>query len=194
MAINFDPMVSNAPQNNFSESTEGYVQGAFVDDPTSRMYLSSGKVKSTVTLPVWGGIPINELVPAVNSLGPDLDLSTSYATISGFTTNNQGYNMILVPGNNAPQAVAGMSMNFFRMGSNARLAVQCDATLAAALDGNAITQQVSWDFTNQKLIAFAVTALPVKVLSVSTTSKIISYNATTKVLSWTTGAAAIIQL
>lgn len=194
MAISFNPMGSNAPQNNFSDSTEGYVQGAFLDDPTSRMYLSSGRIKSTVTTPVWGGVPINELVSAVNSMGSDLDLSTTYATITGFTTNNQGYNMILTPGNNVPQAQALMSMNFFRMGSNARIAVQCDTTLAAALDGNSISQQVSWDFTNQKLIAFAVTALPVKVLSVHTTSKIVSYNATTKVVSWVTGAAAIIQL
>lgn len=194
MTISFNPMGSNAPQNNFADSTEGYVQGAFMDDPTTRMLLSSGQIKSTVTLPVWGGIPINELVPTVNSMGPDLDLSTSYATITGFTTNNQAYNMILTPGNNAPQAQALMSMNFFRLGSNARIAVQCDATLAAALDGNAISQQVSWDFTNQKLIAFAVTALPVKVLGVNTASKIISYNAVTKVVSWIVGAAAIIQL
>lgn len=183
MGISFNPMGSNAPQNNFSDSTEGYVQGAFMDDPTSRMYLSSGTVKSTVTAPIWGGMAIEELVPTVNSMGPDIDIAAAYANVTGFTTSNQAYNMILTPGNNVQQAQALMSVNFFRLGSNARIAVQCDAALAAALDGNSVDQQVSWDFTNQKLITFAVTALPIKVLSVNTSSKIVSYNAGTGVVS-----------
>ena len=51
----------------------------------------------------------------------------------------------------------------------ARLALAIDPTLIS-LEGGIITQQVSWDFTNQKIIAFATNALPVKILLVLATN------------------------
>lgn len=195
MSVSFDPQLTTSPANSFLTNTQGYVQGTALDDPSSRMYLESGTVASTVTGPVYGGMAISETVPAPGSEtgGGILTLATSEANTTGFTVNNQANNMVIVPGNTVQQSVAGMSASFFRFGSNARIAVQCDTTLAAALDSGLVNQQVQWDYTNQKLIAYSSgTALPVKVLSVNTDSKTVLD--TSGVLTWEVGAVAIIQL
>lgn len=194
--ITFNPSVTSAPQNSFLQQTTGYVQGAFMDDPSSRLYLSSGLIASSVTQPFWGGMAIEELVPTAdaNQQGSSIALAANTAAVTGFSVFNQAYNWILTPGNTVPVGAAGMTAMFFRLGSNARIVVQADATLAAAVEGNPINQQVEWDFTNQKLIPFAANALPVKVLSIETNSKIVSYNSGTGAVTWTTGPAAVIQL
>ncbi|MEK7916633.1 hypothetical protein AAB988_29485 [Burkholderia contaminans] len=198
MSISFNPMLTGSPTGTFRLDTEGYVQGAFMDDPASNPWLASGLIATTVTQPVWGGMAITESVaaPNQNGLGNPLVLAANNAGVTGFTVINRSYNAILTPGNNVPQLSAGMTAMFFRTGSNARIAVQCDATLAANLDNGTIIQQVSWDFTNQKLITYSsgVGALACKVLSVNTNSKIVSYNSGTGALTWTQGPAAIIQI
>ncbi len=195
-AISFNPQQTTSPQNSFLLSTEGYVQGAFMDDPSSRMYLSSGVIAASVAQPVWGGMAITENVPAVNTLGSSLALAANNAGVTGFTVFNQANNGIITPGNNVQQYGAGMTTSYFRTGSNARIAVQCSAALAAELDTGSVIQQVSWDFVNQQLIPYSagVGALNVKVLSVNANSKIVSYNSSTGAVTWSTGAAAIIQL
>jgi hypothetical protein len=154
--ISFNPQLTSSPQSSFLQQTEGYVQGAFFDDTTSRMQLVAGIIASTVTGPVWGGMAITENVPAPNAgqNGNSLVLATTNAGITAFTVFNQANNMVIVPGNTVQQAVAGMSMSYFRLGSNARIGVQCDPTLAANLDNGAINQQVSWDFVNQLLVPY----------------------------------------
>ena len=196
MTISFNPQLTTAPASSFQVDTKGFVQGAFFDDPTARLQLTAGIIASTVTQPVWGGMTISEgvNVPNANQAGNPLTLAANYAGLTAFTVFNQANNMIIVPGNTVQQAVAGMSMSYFRLGSNARIAVQCSAALANTLSAGLTNQQVSWDFVNQILVAFSVTALPVKVLEVNTNSKIVSYNATTGALTYTTGACAIIQI
>ncbi len=192
--ISFNPQLTTSPANPFLVQTEGYVQGAYFDDPTTRQWLTTGMIAASVTGPVYGGMALTENVNAPNSSqgGNSLILAAGYSTLTAFSVFNQASNMIIVPGNSAQMATAGMSISYFRLGSNARIAVQCNATLANALDAGAINQQVSWDFTNQELIAFSTTALPVKVLSVNTNSKIVVN--TGGVLSYSTGAVAIIQI
>ncbi|AOJ69344.1 MULTISPECIES: hypothetical protein [Burkholderia] len=198
MSISFNPMVTSSPTGTFRIDTEGYVQGAVMDDPSSNMWLASAIIAASVTGPVWGGMAITENVaaPNQNGLGNSLVIAANNAGVTGFTVINRSYNAILTPGNNVPQLTAGMTAMFYRLGSNARIAVQCDATLAGNLDTGAINQQVSWDFTNQKLVAYSsgAGALACKVLSVNTKSKIVSYNSGTGALTWTEGAAAIIQI
>lgn len=287
--INFNPQLTTSPANTFLLQTEGYVQGAFFsDNPADRLSLSAGTIASTVTGSIWGGMALTEGVnlPGANQGGNPLTLAVSNATITGYSVFNQAHNMIIVPGNSVQQAVAGMSMSYFRTGSLVEVAVQCDPTLAnSAYVGN-VAQQVSWDFVNHMLVpytpgyaantitgaAWAATsggqisftvstdprtlvfagdriltttvvntggastgafngdwtvvstdathivvsapaaatlgtyasggsvtaasagALPVKLLSVNMNSKIVNYNVATGALSWTTGAAAIIQI
>lgn len=193
MTISFNPMVTTQPASSFLLQTDGYIQGSFFDDPSSRMWLATGQIASSVTQPIWGGMAITETIPTSNQLGNNLILATTEANTTGFTVFNQASNMIITPGNTVQQADAGMTISYFRLGSNARIAVQCDATLAASLDGSDVNLQVAWDYTNQKLIAYSSgTALPVKVLALNTNSKIVSYSGGN--VTWTTGDCAIIQL
>jgi len=194
--ISFNPALTTAPQNSFLLETQGYVQGAFMDDPSSRMYLAGGVIASGVTQPMWGGMAITESIPALNSnqMGATIGIAATEGAIAGFSVFNQGYNGIITPNNNVPQYDAGMTLMYFRLGSGARIAVQCDSNVAAAVDGNATNTPIYWDFTTQSLTATAGTALPVKVLSVNTNSKVVLWNSGTGSLTWVAGTAAIIQI
>jgi len=193
--ISFNPQLTTSPQSTFLSQTQGYIQGSFLDDTTSRMWLAAGQIASTVTAAVWGAMAMTESVPAPGSenLGNPLTIATSATNLTAFTVFNQASNGLIVPGNSVQQYDAGMTISYFRLGSNARIAVQCDSTLAAALDSGTTIQQVQWDYTNQKLIAYTTgTALPVKVLSVNTNSQIV--NNASGTLTWVSGAVAIIQI
>lgn len=195
--ISFNPMLTTNAQNSFVVDTDGLIQGAmYDDDPAILMSLFSGLVASTVAQPVWGGMAISEYVPTIGQagMGANLEIATAYTNITGFTVFNAAYNMVQTPGNTVQIAVAGMTTSYFKLGSNAQIVVQCDPTLATALESGLVNQQVSWDFVNQKLIAFSTTALPVKVQSVNTNSQIVSYDSGTGAVTWTQGTAAVILI
>ena len=201
MTISFNPQLTTSPQNTFLPATEGYVQGAFMDDPSSRMWLTTGQIASTVTQPVWGGMAVTEDVATVNQnmLGNQLALASSAANFIGLTVFNQANNGILTPGNNVPQFGAGMTISFFRAGSGARVAVQVLASEVATLEGGAVNQALYWDPALQQITASGTAGafqLPAttKILSLNSNSKIVSYNSTTGAVTWSVGAAAIIQL
>lgn len=194
MAISFDPMKTLTAINSFVAETTGYVEGTYLDDPAVRFQLESGQIGSGVTQPVWGGLPINLTVPTSPELGNEITLSTGYTDIVGWSCFNQAHNTILTPGNNVPQAVAGMTMNLFRTGTLARLVVKCDPTLVNTIVGGVGNQQVSWDFTNNQLIAFNTTALPVQVEYATTNGKAVNYNSSTGALTWETAAVAVIRI
>jgi hypothetical protein len=75
------------------------------------------------------------------------------AAITGISVFNQAANWLTTPQSEAPSAGSGMGVPFFRLGSNARVTVACDPSLVN-LDGGLITQQVSWDLVNQRLIPY----------------------------------------
>jgi hypothetical protein len=128
------------------------------------MWLSQGIVYASVSMPIFGGLPIEELVATapgvVNALGNIINLASAESGVTGFSVFNQAHAMLIAPGNNVPLASAGMSVNFFRLGSNARLWVAIDSGLAAAVEGNPINTVVSWDFSTNALEATTGTALP----------------------------------
>jgi hypothetical protein len=201
MAISFNPQLTTSPSNNFVQTTEGYVQGTTFDDTSSRMWLLSGTVASSVTQPVWGGMAITENVATVNNnqLGNSLTLASAVGNVTGFTVFDQAHNMIIVPGNSVQQALAGMTVNYYRFGSNIRIAVAVLSSLVATLDSGAVNQTLYWDPALQQLTASGTSgafALPstTKILSLNSNSKTISYNSGTGALTWTTGNAAMIQI
>jgi hypothetical protein len=201
MTVSFNPQLTTSPSNNFLATTEGYIQGATFDDTSSRMWLASGVIASSVTQPVWGGLAVTEEVATVNAnqLGNSLVLASAAGNVTGMTVFDQGTNMIIVPGNSVQQSLAGMTINYYRFGSNARIAVQVLASLVASLEGGAINQALYWDPALFQLTASGTSgafALPptTKILSVNSNSKIVSYNSGTGALTWTTGSAAIIQI
>lgn len=183
--ISFNPFLTTVAANTFSVQSDGYMQGVAMDDPAIRNTLSGGPLATTETLPMWGGIAIQELLSAVtvdSSLGNQVARATTVAQITGFSVYNQAHNWVTTPQSRAPSAGAGMSVPFHRIGSGARIAVACDPSLVS-LNGGLITQQVSWDFNNQRLQPYdAATA------TVSITSQTATFNATSGV--WTVAVVA----
>lgn len=198
MAISFNPMTQQAATSSFVTDTQGYIQGTYLDDPAMRFQLASGTIASSVTQPVWGGLPITLTVPADNSpeAGPTIALASTIAGIAGWTLFNQSHNMILTPGNNVPQADAGMTINFAKPGSLLRVAVKCNSTLLNNLAGGLDNVQVAWDFTNDELTTYSSgTALPVTIEAVSSTSQVVNYNSSTGAVTWDyAGPCAVIRI
>lgn len=197
-SVQFNPVITTSPQNTFLVETQGYMAGLCLDDPISRMWLRSGPVSSSNTQPLWGGLPVELEVPALNTshVGLNVLLSTTNATITGFTVFDQAYNGVIAPGSTAPQYGAGMSIAFYDLGSRARLAVPVSSALASAAEGGSIIQQVSWNFTTNELDVYNSTtgALNVKILYINSNSQTLTFDSTTGTLNWTAGDVAVIQL
>jgi hypothetical protein len=207
--------ITNAP-NTFYTKSDGGFQGMFVDDPAIRNELVSGIVSPTQTTPLWGGCGITENLTTAGaeatSIGSVLALATSEANLTGFTVFNQSHAMINSPqspvplaaagGGAGPPALPGGGINFFRLGSGARIWVQCSSATATALAGGAVNQALYWDYTNQVLLSSpGGTALPnVKVLRLDTTgnSQVVSAASginSTGLATWVyNGYAAMIQI
>jgi hypothetical protein len=145
----------------FTSVTEGGVQGTFFDDPAARYALRSGVVSYSETLPMWGGVGIYEQIPTpsttnpVDQLGPIIGRATTLTAttstgLSGFAMFNQTHNAVVSTQSNVPMAASGMTFNYVRLGSGARIVVACDPSMVS-LEGGAVGQAVSWDFNNQVL-------------------------------------------
>lgn len=146
----------------FYVESDGYVQGMAIADPVARFDLATGIFDTNATGVLWGGVGITENIPAAgrgSALGSVIDIATTISTtgatgaLTGFVVSDQAYNWITNPQNTAPSAKPGMSVPYYRFGSGARIAVQCDPALVD-LDGAPINQQVSWDFVNQRLVPY----------------------------------------
>lgn len=196
--MQFNPSPTTNFGGTFVVQSDGYVQGLIMDDPALRNEIAGALVGSGVTTPMWGGEAITEDLPAAvpQPLGNNVILATSYANLTGFTIFNQAGAGVVSAQSQVPLYSALMSVNIVRLGSGLRIAVKCDPTLAAALLGGAINQQVSWDFTNQQLVAFSSTALACKVLDVQVgNSKTVTYNSGTGFATWNpSGTCALIQI
>ena len=171
-AINFNPMVTTTAAGSFNTSTDGYMQGTALDSPNSRFGLAGGILATTETLPMWGGVGISEAVPSgitgnplaetgfTTALGTTIIRANSVAAatsgqqaagiLTGFSVFDQNYANINWPQSPVPTSQSDMGVNFYRLGSGARIAVACDPALAD-LETYGINSLVSWDFINQVL-------------------------------------------
>ena len=181
-SIQFNYLAQTTAAGTFVAQSVGYVQGVFLDDPAIRYQMAGGVLAQTETLPMWGGVAISEtVIPNTGTNPPDASqgglisrattISTTGATgaITGFSVFNQAYGMTITPQSTVPLAASGMQVNFFRLGSNARIVVACSSALAS-LEGSPITQQVSWDFVNQQLIPYQAAYNSASVQSATYTS------------------------
>lgn len=202
--ISFNPYATTIPQNTFQRESQGYIQGVAYDDSSAYQWLAGGVLATTETLPMWGGVPIEELVnlPATNAdnLGGNIKRATSQATVTAWSVFNQAAHMVVTPGNTVPLASVNNGVQFFRLGTNQRIAVQADPALAAAVTGNSVSESaLYWDVTNYRVTLTPTGgnfALPTstRLLSINSNSKIVSYNSGTGAVSWTAGSAAIILI
>jgi hypothetical protein len=166
----FNPFIQNNATGSFNISANGLVQGTAFDDPATRYRMRGGYLASTETIPMWGGVGISENVPLANTgspLPPNATLGgkiirastlTAQAAgqLTGFSVFDQNYSAVQSPQSPVPLVGSGATLNLYPLGSLARIAVACDPSLVS-LDGGLITQLVSWDFTNQRLIPYSAT-------------------------------------
>lgn len=147
----------------FNVSATGLVQGTTYPDPETRYALCGGLVATTESIPMWGGVGIFEKIPNPSSTGPRQELGsivgranslTGSSALCGFSVFDQAYGMIDSPQSPVPLAGSSGQAMYYRLGTKARLAVACDAALVS-LRGGLVTQQVSWDFVNQRLVPYA---------------------------------------
>lgn len=201
MSINLNPYVTTNAPGTFGVYSDGLVQGTAMADPATRYALAGGVLAGTETLPMWGGIAIQENIPGATTvlnnqaLGGNVLRAAAFANITGFSVFDQNYSAVNTPQSPVPLVNNGGRVHFYRLGSGARVALQIDPALVN-LDGTIITSQVSWDFTNQRLVAFATNALPVKILKIYTANcKTVAYNGTTGFATWnTSGACALVEI
>jgi hypothetical protein len=169
--IQFNPMQTTNASGSFNIDSTGFIQGTALNDPSVRNELAGGVLAASETLPMWGGVAISENVPSgiasgppetgtSETLGGKLIRATSVTanangSVTGFSVFDQDHSMINFPQSPVPLAASGMTVNFYRLGSGARIAVACDPSLVD-LEGNVITQQVSWDFDLQRLVPYAI--------------------------------------
>jgi hypothetical protein len=153
----------------FSVQASGFRQGTAMADPSTRYRLRAGLLATTETLPMWGGVGVYADVPGGSlgtvgapgvpnvSLGPILgravSLTDALKPLAGFSVFDEAYGMITSPQSIVPLAGSGMQVNYYPLGSLARIAVACDPSLVS-LRGGPIKPQVSWDFTNQLLVPY----------------------------------------
>ena len=205
--ITINPQLSTNAAGSFGVQWDGLIQGTAYPDPATRYALSGGYLASTETLPMWGGVAISENIPAITGAVPDPSLGgsiiradkvapvTTAGALTGWSVFDQAYGMINSPQSPVPLAGTYGQVMFYRLGSRARIAVKMDPALA--LGGEIISTQVSWDFTNQQLIAYdSVAALPVQVLRVYTSNCMtVSYDPVTGFATWNrNGACAVILI
>jgi hypothetical protein len=202
--IAFNPYIQTSAVGMFNTESDGFVVGTAMPDPATRFALAGGILATTETLPMWGGLAISENIPTerstptANPLRPDIALgsiiarATAYTNLTGFSVFDQNYAAVNTPQSPVPAVGSGGMVNFYRLGSGARIALAIDPALVT-LEGGLITQQVSWDFTAQRIIAFATTALTVKILSIKSANCMVpTYNSGTGFLTWAyNGAAAL---
>lgn len=170
--ISFNPYLTSTAAGTFSVQSDGYIQGEMLDDPSIRNSLAGGYLASTETLPMWGGIALREDLSAAtveSSLQNKVARATAVANITGFSVFNQAYAWVTSPQSQVPTAGAGMTVPFFRLGSGARICVAADPSLVS-LNGGLITQQVSWDFNNQRLQPYDAATATVTITSMTATT------------------------
>ena len=199
--ITFNPYATTTPQHSFLLESQGYIQGVAIDDPSSYQWLAGGVLASTETLPMWGGVPIEEIANLVGTgsegLGPSLKRATSQATITGWSVFNQASSMVITPGNTVPLASQLNYVAFYRLGTNQRVAVQADPALAAAISGGAISGLALYWSVADSWVTLTTTsnfALPAstRLLSINTNSKIVSWSSPNA--NWSSGPAALLLI
>lgn len=186
-SLAFNPLATTNAANLFNVTTDGFVQGVYMDSPDTRYKLAGGVLSSSATLPVWSGVGIQELISSTgtNVTGNTIVQSSAQTNLSGFSVFNQNGAGLSSPQSPVPVVGTGMQVNFFRLGSGAQIVLAIDPALVS-LDGGLTSQQVSWDYTNQKIVAYdSVAALPIKILQIQASNcKTVAYNSGTGVATW----------
>jgi hypothetical protein len=198
--ISLNPMATTNALGLFSTNSNGFTQGDAQDDPAVKFALAGGVLSTAATAPVWGGIPVQEFAPANNSnvLGSTLLQATTTDVPQAIVVFNQAFAGITTPSSTAPLYSPGMSVNYYRFGSGARIPLALDPA-SVTLEGDLVSTTVYFNYTTNLLTTTQPSgqaALPVKVLRISTqNNKTVSYSSVTGNANWATdGLIALVQI
>ncbi len=159
--LSLNPMATTNAAGSFGVQSDGFIQGVALDDPANRFNLASGTVAATETKPLWGGLPVAELLPGVNSSprGSTIRRAASLAELEGFTVFNQAHNGLTTPQSPVPLYASGMSVSFYRLGSNMRVPLKASAQVVAlGTAGASVKTPLAWDFVNNQVTTAAAAA------------------------------------
>jgi hypothetical protein len=169
MAISFNPFTTTTQSGSFGVQSDGYIQGMTMSDPAIRNELAGGNYSAGQTLPMFGGVAIQELINQSAVLGPNISYATLVANITGFSVFDQATSWVNTPQSPVPTAAPGQTVSFYRLGSGIRVPLAIDPSLIS-LSGGLITQQVSWDFNNQQIVAYDAATPTISVTSMTATT------------------------
>lgn len=159
--LSLNPMATTNALGSFGVQSDGYIQGIALDDPANRFNLASGTVAASETRPLWGGLPVAELIPGNQSSprGSTIRRAASVADLEGFTVFNQAHNGLTTPQSPVPLYASGMSVSFYRIGSNMRVPLKASAQVVAlATAGASVKTPLAWDFVNNQVTTAAAAA------------------------------------
>ncbi|EMO5715248.1 hypothetical protein RVW00_000173 [Enterobacter bugandensis] len=188
--IPFNPFKTYGVSAGFTVDTEGFVQGDALPDPAVEQQLCSGVLDGGITTPVYPGVGLIERITKGGDQGSILaDVTAgSLASCNAFAVSNRAYHMILTPGNTVPRYMAGGSVHYYRLGSNARIPLPVSPQVAL-LSGPVGAQSLYWDPVGMRIdiAADPADAIRIRLLEVSDSGGMtIVYNPTTQGLSWNT--------
>ena len=212
--IAFNPLLQTNAAGMFTIESDGFVVGTAMPDPAVRFQLAGGWLATTETLPMYGGLAISENIPQERppvsrtdiALGGIIGRGTvapatgGAGVITGFSVFDQNYAAVNTPQSPVPVVGSGGLVNFYRLGSLARVALAADPALAAAVETGTtpITVPLYWDVTNLRVTATVGTNLliPAKLLAVKGAGCMLPvYTAATGFVTWNyNGAAALCLL
>ena len=199
-ALPFTPYGTTNVTGSFQSQSGGFIQGIARPDPAVQNELAAGILASSETIPMWAGVGIEEYIPTSTSqTGGNIIRAAAQTGLTGFTVSNQNTAAIKTPQSEVAVTLSGGQVNFFRLGSGARIALAIDPTFAATLENGttSVSAQCSWDYTNQKIVTYDSTAaLPVKILEINIgNSMTATYNSVANTCNWNfSGAVAIVQI
>lgn len=190
--ISLNPLLVTTAPGSFSVQSEGFIQGVALDDPAVRYALSGGILNTLETLPMWGGVGIYESVPyppiqtvfPQDNLGTLLGRATTTAAIQGFSVFNQAHNWLITTASECPSAGVGMGVNYYRLGSGARICVKADPALAG-LEGGLTNAQVSWDTNAQLLQPYIASSGTATLSSITVTGGVATATLSAPITGWT---------
>lgn len=200
-SISINPMKTTNAKGSFGIESNGLYQGVALDDPANRFNLAAGFVSTKETGVLFGGQPILEKIVGTNTnpMGTEISKAAKAADVCGFTVFNQAHNGLSSPQSPVPQYASGMSVSFYRIGSNMRVPLKASAAVVAlGTNGAPTNTKLAWDFTNQELIVATGDddALPIKLLAIQAgNSKTVEYDAETGFATWNnSGDCALVLL
>ena len=85
--ISINPSLTTNAAGSFNVQSLGFIQGLARDDPAVRNELAGGYLDAAETVPMWGGVAIEELIAAVTeSRGPSIKRATTNPLLATSTS------------------------------------------------------------------------------------------------------------